>query len=85
MFWTPGFRNDRLLILEWNGKNLDPLIRTAQSVAAKAGFARVVMWDQPGAEGGSLEARDGSLPMLAPIDSRVRPRDWRTIVRGAWV
>ncbi len=85
IFWTPGFRNDRLLVLGWNGKNFDSLIRTARTIAARSGFARVVMWDQPGAEGGSLEARDGSLPMLAPIDASVRPEDWRTIVRGAWV
>ncbi len=85
IFWTPGFRNDRLLVLGWNGKNFDSLIRTARTIAARSGFARVVMWDQPGAEGGSLEGRDGSLPMLAPIDPSVRPEDWRTIVRGAWV
>jgi hypothetical protein len=85
IFWTPGFRNDRLVVLGWNGRNLSRLIRTAQDVAARAGFARVVMWDQPGAEGGTLEAREGSLPMLAPIDPRVHPSDWRTTLRGAWV
>jgi hypothetical protein len=85
IFWTPGFRNDRLLVLNWNGRNLASLVRTAQNVAAKAGFARVVMWDRPGAEGGTIEAREGSLPMIAPIDPRVRPDDWKTTLRGAWV
>jgi hypothetical protein len=43
------------------------------------------MWDQPGASGGTLEAREGSLPMLRAIDPRVRAADWRTIPRGIWV
>jgi GNAT superfamily N-acetyltransferase len=85
ILWMTGVRADRLLILGWNGKNLAPLIQTARSVAADAGLEKVVMWDQPGASGGWLEARVGGLPMLHPIDSRVRAEDWRTIPRAVWV
>jgi hypothetical protein len=85
LLWMTGFRADRLLILGWNGKELEPLIRTARSAAAAAGLEKVVMWDQPGAAGGTLEARVGGLPMLHAIDPRVRAGDWRTIPRAVWV
>jgi GNAT superfamily N-acetyltransferase len=85
ILWMTGVRADRLLILGWNGKNLEPLIQTARSVAAAAGLEKIVMWDQPGASGGWLEARVGGLPMLHAIDPRVRPEDWRTIPRAVWV
>jgi GNAT superfamily N-acetyltransferase len=85
LLWMTGFRADRLLLLGWNGKNLEPLIRTARSVAAAEGLEKVVMWDQPGASGGKLEARVGGLPMLRAIDPRVRAADWWTIPRAVWV
>jgi hypothetical protein len=85
ILWMTGFRADRLLILGWNGKALEPLVRTARSVAAAAGLEKVIMWDQPGASGGWLEGRAGGLPMLHAIDPRVKASDWRTIPRAVWV
>ncbi len=85
LLWMTGFRADRLLILGWNGKNLEPLLRTARSVAAAEGLEKVVMWDQPGASGGTLEPRVGGVPMLLALDPRVQASDWRTIPRAVWV
>ena len=85
MFWTAGYRHDRLQVLLWNGLAFEPLIAVAQKVAASAGFANVVMWDQPGARGGTLSPREGSLPMLRALDASVRAEDWLTIPRAVWV
>jgi GNAT superfamily N-acetyltransferase len=85
MFWTAGYRHDRLQVLAWNCIAFEPLIATAQRVAAQAGFAHVVMWDQPGAQGGTLAPREGSLPMLRALDPNVRAEDWLTIPRAVWV
>ena len=85
MFWVAGYRHDRLQVLLWNGREFDRLIETARHVAAEAGFEKVVMWDQPGAQGGTLLSRQGSLPMLLALDARVRAEDWLTIPRAVWV
>jgi hypothetical protein len=85
LLWTTGYRNDRLLVLAWNGRALEPLIETARRVAAASRLQKVVMWDQPGAQGGSLVPREGSLPMLHALDPRVRAEHWWTIPRAVWV
>ena len=85
MFWVAGYRHDRLQVLLWNGHEFDRLIETARHVAKEAGFEKVVMWDQPGASGGTLLPRQGSLPMLLALDARVRAEDWLTIPRAVWV
>jgi hypothetical protein len=85
MFWVAGYRHDRLQVLLWNGVAFDPLIAAARQVAAAAGFEKVVMWDQPGAQSGTLTPREGSLPMLRALYSRVRPDDWTRIPRAVWV
>jgi GNAT superfamily N-acetyltransferase len=85
MFWVAGYRHDRLQVLAWNGREFDRLIETARHVAAEAGFEKVVMWDQPGASGGTLLPRQGSLPMLLALDARVHADDWLTIPRAVWV
>jgi hypothetical protein len=85
LLWTKSYRNDRLLVLAWNGREPDRLLEAARNVAAAARLQKVAMWDQPGMRGGALVPREGSLPMVRALDSRVRAEDWRTIPRAIWV
>jgi GNAT superfamily N-acetyltransferase len=85
VLWTRDHRKDCLLVLAWNGREPDRLFQAARRVAASAHLGKVMMWDQPGARGGSLVPREGSLPMVRALDPRVRAEDWRTIPRAIWV
>ncbi len=67
------------------------LVNAARVVARDAGLSEVRLWEDPdvpspeGLEGGVREKRSGSMPMIRPLDARVRPLDWRRIPRALWV
>jgi hypothetical protein len=75
-----------------DAKSARALVLAARVVARDAGLSEVRLWEEPdgppspeGLEGGFREKRSGSLPMLRPLDARVRPEDWRRIPRALWV
>ena len=75
-----------------NAKSARALILAARTAARDAGFSEVRLWEDvdgfpspEGLEGGVRETRSGGLPMIRPLDSRVRPQDWRRIPRALWV
>lgn len=86
---------DGRLWLYWleaeDAKSARALILAARTVARDAGLSEVRLWQDvdgvppEGLEGGLREARSGGLPMIRPLDSRVRPQDWRRIPRALWV
>ena len=68
------------------------LVQAARVVARDAGLSEVRLWEDAdglpwpeGLDGGRREQRTGGLPMLRPLDVRVRPQDWRRISRALWV
>jgi len=68
------------------------LVLAARVAARDAGLVEVRLWEDPdgipfpeGLEGGARQKRSGGLPMLRPLDARVRPTDWRHIPRALWV
>ncbi|MGO9063531.1 MAG: N-acetyltransferase [Myxococcaceae bacterium] len=68
------------------------LVNAARIIARDAGLSEVRLWEDTdafpspeGLEGGLREGRSGGLPMLRPLDARVRPLDWRRIPRALWV
>lgn len=87
---------DGRLWLHWldaaDAKSARALILAGRIVARDAGLSEVRLWEDvdgfpspEGLEGGLREARSGGLPMIRPLDSRVRPQDWRRIPRALWV
>ncbi len=84
------------LWLHWldaaEAKSCRALVTAARVIARDAGLNEVRLWEDPeafpspeGLEGGMRERRSGGLPMLRPLDARVRPEDWRRIPRALWV
>jgi len=67
------------------------LLACAQRVAGAAGLGRAALWTQPGPEPGTpasredRSARHDSIPMIRPLDPRLRPEDWTWIPRAVWV
>jgi hypothetical protein len=87
---------DGRLWLHWldakDAKSCRSLITAARVVARDAGLTEVRLWEDSegfpppeGLEGGTRRTRSGSLPMLRPLQARVRPMDWRRIPRALWV
>jgi|GEM_PF-734384 len=75
-----------------DAKSCRALLHAARVVAREAGLSEVRLWEDldgfpspEGLEGGRRERRSGGLPMLRPLDVRVRPEDWRRIPRALWV
>jgi hypothetical protein len=93
--WYAQPRDSRLWI-HWleaeDGRTARALVTAARIVARDAGLSDVRLWEDTdgfpfpeGLEGGTRQARTGSLPMIRPLDPRVRPEDWRRIPRALWV
>ncbi len=87
---------DARLWVHWldaaDAKTCRALLHAARVVARDAGLSEVRLWEDlggfpspEGLEGGRREKRSGGLPMLRPLDARVRPEDWRRIPRALWV
>jgi hypothetical protein len=93
--WYAQPRDGRLW-LHWlaaeDAHSTRALVNAARLVARDAGLSEVRMWEDAdgfpfpdGLDGGNRQARADSLPMLRPLDPRVRPEDWRRIPRALWV
>jgi hypothetical protein len=92
--WAADHREGNLtfLLLHAPGRSeAEALVASARRTANAAGLARVVLWrtpqDLPFPQA-VLEDRLGALdsvPMIRPLDPRVRPADWTWIPRAIWV
>jgi hypothetical protein len=87
---------DGRLWLHWldaeDARSCRALVQAARVAARDAGLREVRLWEDAdgfpfpeGLEGGVREKRQGSLPMLRPLDARIQPTDWRHIPRALWV
>lgn len=95
MLWASYYKSRELFILLAHAarpEELYVLLRSARRVARVCGLSRVICWDHPpelpfeeGAEGGQRTVRDGSLPMLLPLDPRVHSVEWTFIPKVLWV
>ena len=92
--WAADYREGQLTLLLWHtpgAAGAAALLDCARRTARAAGLDRVVLWqtpqDPPLAEA-RLEdrlAQLDSVPMIRPLDPRVRPEDWDWIPRALWV
>jgi GNAT superfamily N-acetyltransferase len=94
-FWAATLKTDSLHVLLLDAERPEEaraLLRAARAVAHQAQLAEVRLWEDPApppwveglGEGQRLE-REGSLPMLAPLDGRVQPAGWQQVPRALWV
>jgi hypothetical protein len=96
-FWAGSLRSGELVVLLLEAgrpEQARALVRCAQAVAWQAGLSGVRLWEDPrpqpwaqalAEEGGVREAREGSLPMLAPLAAGVSAEDWWQVPRALWV
>ena len=94
VLWAADFRSGQLVILLLHAPGrgeAEALLAGARRTAAAAGLERTVLWKTPGDRpwpGAVLEdrlERLDSVPMIRPLDPRVRASDWRWIPRALWV
>jgi len=92
--WYAQPKDERLWLHWLDAKDADScraLVQAARIVAREASLSEVRLWEDmdgvpsEGLEGGRREKRSGGLPMLRPLDGRVRAQDWRRIARVLWV
>jgi hypothetical protein len=87
---------DNRLWIHWlsadSARTARALVTAARTVARDAGLSEVRFWEDTdgfphpdGLEGGVRGPRQGGLPMIRPLDTRIRPADWRCIPRALWV
>ena len=94
-FWAADLKNGVLRILLLVASNESEgvaLMRAARRVAHASGLREVRLCEQPvpfrwpaSEDGGVLGDRVGELPMLAPLDPRVKPERWNLAPRALWV
>lgn len=91
--WTANFKEDELVLLVFQASSpveADALMCAARRTASAAQLSHVRLWEPtlpfawPMGEG-KRQPRDGSLPMLLPLERGVRPEDWRDVPRALWV
>jgi hypothetical protein len=92
--WAWSGKGDlNVLLMHAEGpREASALLRSARRVAARVGVPAVRLWEEPRPfswplpeDGGRREPRDGSLPMLHPLEPEVRAEDWRSIPRALWL
>jgi len=87
---------DGRLWMHWlsadSARSARALVTAARTAARDAGLSEVRFWENAdgfafpdGLEGGLRQARKDGLPMIRPLDRRIRPEDWRCIPRALWV
>ena len=94
-FWAADLKNRVLRILLLSAGAEDEgvsLMRAARQVAHASGLREVRLCEQPvpfrwptSMDGGVLNERVGELPMLAPLDPRVRAEAWNLAPRALWI
>ena len=93
--WAADFKNDQLVLLLLSGPTraaVELLVLAARQVAHRLALPRVSLWEhEPLAPwlaalpGGRRCPRDGSLPMILPLQPALRPEHWRLRPRALWV
>ena len=91
--WSADYREGQLTVLLWHAPgpgDAEALVDCARRTARLAGLGRIVLWQTPQASPAraALEDRLGTLdsvPMIRPMDSRIRAADWEWIPRALWV
>ncbi len=90
--WAGAPKSNELavLLIDARGQQeAERLLQAAAGAAHLAGLARVRVWETPQlpslAGVGVRAAREGSLPMLAPLEPSVSAAGWRTIPRALWL
>jgi hypothetical protein len=93
ILWAADPRENQLtvLLLHAPEARAEALVTCARRAAHAAGLGRVVLWTTPAdppLSGGLREDRLDrldSVPMVRPLDPRVRVQDWDWIPRALWV
>lgn len=94
MLWACSSKGELNVLVWWadGPREASALVRAARRAAARSGAPGVRLWEEPlpfswpgPGDGGRREARDGSLPMIHPLDPAVRPDGWDAIHRSLWV
>jgi hypothetical protein len=93
--WTANLRRGRLDVLLLSAAtptDADALLGAARHAAHSAGLDSVHVWNGPmptgwscDRSGGHAEHRKGALPMICPLDPRVRPEAWSYVPRALWI
>jgi hypothetical protein len=91
--WTADYRNGQLAFLALHAPDpaeAEALVACARRTAFAAGLYRTVLWPTPETACPRAEVRDraprlDSVPMIRPLDPRIRPEDWTWIPRILWV
>ncbi|MGA2079859.1 MAG: GNAT family N-acetyltransferase [Holophaga sp.] len=92
--WTADYRYGQLALLACHAPDpaqAEALVASARRTAFAAGLPRTVLWRTPEtppwiqARVQDRVPRLDSVPMIRPLDGRVRPEDWAWIPRILWV
>lgn len=94
VLWSADPRKGELLILLLHAPHraqARALVASARRAAAAAGLERAVLWRSPGdppwpgARAEDRLERLRAVPMIRPLDPRIRAEDWDWIPRALWV
>jgi GNAT superfamily N-acetyltransferase len=91
VIWAADWKNNRLLGLLYRAHGdaeALALLTSMRRVAASAGLARVVLWDdpfEPWPASFVAMPREDAIPMIRPFAAGLRPEAWARIPRGVWV
>ena len=92
--WAAEDRTGQLMVLLLNAAGqgeAEALLACARRTAHAAGLTRAVLWRTPGdgpwpeAQAEDRAERLDSVPMIRPLDARIRAADWEWIPRVLWV
>jgi hypothetical protein len=91
--WAGDLAKRRLLVLALRAGGPDEaaaLVEAARRAAAAAELEEVRIWEDAATgallpAGGERVAREGSLPMIRPLDPAARAEAWQAVPRGVWV
>jgi len=94
ILWSADHRDGQLTVLLLHTPEqaqAEALVTCARRAAHAAGLARAVLWNPPRdfpLSGGQLDdrlERLDSVPMIRPLDPRLRAEDWNWIPRALWM
>ena len=94
ILWSADHRDRQLTVLLLHAPEraqAEALVTCARRAAHAAGLARAVLWNPPrdfplaGAQLEDRLERLDSVPMIRPLDPRLRAEDWNWIPRALWM